>query len=113
MISGDRHRQYGHASPQHAGLKEARVNTLKSKDGTTIVFDEQGDCPALILVDGAMCTRSSGSKPEFAKLLAQHFTVYSYDRRGRGSSGVTKPSAVEREREDVDALIDEAGGSDR
>jgi len=58
-------------------LKEARVNTLKSNDGTTIAFDEQGDGPALILVDGALCTRSSGSKPELVKLLAQHFTVYS------------------------------------
>src|SRR5947208_13744578 len=111
MISGDRHRQYGHASPQHTDLKETRVNTLKSKDGTTIAFDEQGDGPALILVDGAMCTRSSGSKPELAKLLAQHFTVYSYDRRGRGASGDTKPYAVEREIEDIDALIDEAGGT--
>ncbi len=87
------------------------MNTLKSKDGTTIAFDEQGDGPALILVDGALCTRSSGSKPELAKLLAQHFTVYSYDRRGRGASGDTKPYAVEREIEDIDALIDAAGGS--
>src|SRR2546427_11440731 len=111
MISGDGRRQNGQASPQHAGLKEARMNTLKSKDGTTIAFDEQGDGPAPILVDGAMGTRSSGSKPELAKLLAQHFTVYSYDRRGRGASGDTKPYAVEREIEDIDALIDEAGGS--
>ena len=67
------------------------MNTLKSKDGTTIAFDEQGDGPALILVDGAMTTRSSGSKPELARLLAQHFTVYSYDRRGRGIVGVPSP----------------------
>ena len=87
------------------------MNTLKSKDGTTIAFDKQGNGPALILVDGAMTTRSSGSKPELAKRLAQHFTVYSYDRRGRGDSGDTKPYAVEREIEDIDALIDEAGGS--
>jgi len=87
------------------------MNTLKSKDGTTIAFDQQGDGGALILVDGAMGTRSSGSKPELAKLLAQHFTVYSYDRRGRGDSGDTKPYAVEREIEDIDALIDAAGGS--
>src|SRR5207302_9193268 len=81
------------------------------KDGTTIAFDEQGDGPALILVDGAMGTRSSGSKPELARLLAQHFTAYGYDRRGRGDSGDTKPYAVEREIEDIDALIDAAGGS--
>src|SRR5437762_5248771 len=95
----------------HRQLRSRQMNTLKSKDGTTIAFDEQGDGPALILVDGAMGTRSSGSKPELAKLLAEHFTVYSYDRRGRGASGDTKPYAVEREIEDVDALIDEAGGS--
>src|SRR5256712_13606893 len=111
MISADGRRQSRHASPQHAGLKETRVNTLKSKDGTTIAFDEQGDGPALILVDGAMCTRSSGSKPELAKLLARHFTVYSYDRRGRGGSGDTKTYAVEREIEDIDAVIDAAGDS--
>src|SRR5437879_7527130 len=111
MISGDGRRQNRWASPQHAGLKETRVNTLKSKDGTMIAFDEQGDGPALILVDGALCTRSSGSKPELAKLLAQPFTVYSYDRRGRGDSGDTETYAVEREIEDIEALIDEAGGS--
>jgi len=87
------------------------MNTVRSKDGTTIVFDEQGDGPPLILVDGALTTRSSGSKPELVKLLAQRFTVCSYDRRGRGESGDTKPYAVLREIEDIDALIDEAGGS--
>ena len=68
------------------------MNTLKSKDGTAIAFDRQGDGPVLILVDGAVTTRSSGSKPELAKRLAQHFTVYSYDRRGRGDSGDTSPT---------------------
>ena len=87
------------------------MTTLQSKDGTTIAFDKRGDGPAVVLVDGAMGTRSSGSKPELAKLLAQRFTVYSYDRRGRGASGDTKPYAVEREIEDIEALIDEAGGS--
>ena len=87
------------------------METVRSKDGTEIAFEEQGDGPALILVDGAMTTRSSGSMPELAKLLAKHFTVYSYDRRGRGDSGDTKPYAVEREIEDIDALIDNAGGS--
>jgi pimeloyl-ACP methyl ester carboxylesterase len=87
------------------------MDKVRSKDGTTIAFDAQGEGPPLILVDGAMTTRSSGSKPELAKLLAQHFTVYSYDRRGRGDSGDTKPYAVEREIEDIEALIDRAGGS--
>src|SRR5438477_29188 len=87
------------------------MDTVRSKDGTRIAFDKLGDGPAVILVDGAMGTRSSGSKPELAKLLAQHFTVYSYDRRGRGDSGDTQPYAVDREIEDIDALIDAAGGS--
>ena len=73
------------------------MDTVSSKDGTAIAFDKQGDGPPVILVDGAMGTRSSGSKPELARLLAQHFTVYRYDRRGRGDSGDTKPYAVGRE----------------
>ena len=87
------------------------MDSVRSKDGTSIAFDRQGDGPALILVDGAMTTRSGGSKPELARLLAQRLTVYSYDRRGRGGSGDTKPYAVAREIEDLDAVVDEAGGS--
>jgi len=87
------------------------MDTVRSKDGTTIAFDKQGAGPALILVDGAMGTRSGGSKPQLATLLAPHFTVYRYDRRGRGDSGDRKPYAVEREIEDLEALIDKAGGS--
>src|SRR5438132_12028466 len=91
-------------------VKETMMTTLKSKDGTTIAFDKEGDGPALILVNGAMSTRSDGLKPELAKLLAQHFTVYAYDRRGRGDSGDPKPYAVARENEDIDHIIDIAGG---
>jgi len=87
------------------------MDTVRSKDGTAIAFEKQGDGPPLILVDGAMSTRSAGSKPALAKMLGSHFTVYSYDRRGRGDSGDTKPYAVAREIEDLDALIDKAGGS--
>jgi pimeloyl-ACP methyl ester carboxylesterase len=86
------------------------VNTVNSNDGTKIAYDKQGEGPALILVDGALCTRTHGSKPELVNLLAPHFTVYSYDRRGRGDSGDTEPYAVEREIEDIEALIDDAGG---
>ncbi|HEY0628873.1 MAG TPA: alpha/beta hydrolase [Sphingomicrobium sp.] len=85
------------------------VRSVTSKDGTRIAFDKQGSGPALILVGGALSDRS-GSEP-FAKLLADRFTVYSFDRRGRGDSGDTKPYAVQREIEDIEALIDEAGGS--
>src|SRR6266496_1624041 len=86
------------------------MDTVRSKDGTTITFDRQGGGSALILVDGAMSTRSSGSKPELAGLLGPNLSVYCYDRRGRGDSGDTPPYAVEREIEDIEALIDEAGG---
>ncbi|MGI8687590.1 MAG: alpha/beta fold hydrolase [Thermomicrobiales bacterium] len=85
--------------------------TVTSKDGTKIAYDQQGEGPAVILVAGAMCARLSWSGPELARLLAPHFTVYNYDRRGRGDSEDTPPYAVEREIEDIDALIDEAGGS--
>jgi pimeloyl-ACP methyl ester carboxylesterase len=87
------------------------MNTVTSSDGTTIAFDQQGNGPALIYVDGAMSTRSSGSKPELVKLLAQHLTVFTYDRRDRGDSGDTMPYAAEREIEDIEAMIEEAGGS--
>lgn len=87
------------------------MNTVTSKDGTKIAYDKQGEGPTVILVYGALCYRSFGSLPELAKLLAAHFTVYTYDRRGRGDSGNTKPYAVEREVEDIEALIEEAGGS--
>jgi pimeloyl-ACP methyl ester carboxylesterase len=62
-------------------------------------------------VDGALCSRSFGPMPGLAPLLAQHFTVYIYDRRGRGRSGDTQPYSREREVEDIAALIREAGGS--
>ena len=87
------------------------MNTLSSPDGTTIAYDTQGEGPALILVDGALTVHSSGSGSELAKLLAPHFTVYGFDRRGRGESGDTLPYAVDREIDDIEALIDRAGGS--
>jgi pimeloyl-ACP methyl ester carboxylesterase len=87
------------------------VEKVTSKDGTQIAYDRQGTGPALILVDGALCYRSFGPMPGLAQLLAPDFTVYYYDRRGRGESGDTKPYAVEREVEDIEALIDAAGGS--
>jgi len=85
--------------------------TVMAKDGTTIAYDREGEGPAAILVAGALCARLSWSGPAIATLLAPHVTVYNYDRRGRGDSGDTKPYAVAREIEDIEALIDEAGGS--
>ncbi len=86
------------------------MQTVISKDGTKIAYDKSGSGPAVILVAGAMGTRSFGF-PELVSLLATDFSVYNYDRRGRGDSTDTKPYAVEREVEDIEALIDAAGGS--
>jgi pimeloyl-ACP methyl ester carboxylesterase len=85
------------------------MNKILSTDGTPIAFDRSGVGPALILVGGALSTRLSAAA--LAASLAPHFTVYAYDRRGRGESGDRQPYAVEREVEDLAALIKEAGGS--
>jgi pimeloyl-ACP methyl ester carboxylesterase len=87
------------------------VSTVKSTDGTLIAYDKAGSGPPLILVDGALCSREFGPMPKLAPLLASRFTVYWYDRRGRGQSGDTKPYSREREIEDIDALLQAAGGS--
>jgi len=85
--------------------------TVMSKDGTTIAYSSVGKGPAVILVDGATGFRWSPEPSELAQLLAPHFTVFSYDRRGRGQSGDTLPFALGREIEDIEALIDAAGGA--
>ncbi len=87
------------------------MNKLTSKDGTKIAYDTQGKGPALILVDGALGYRALGFTSGLVNLLAPHFKVYDYDRRGRGDSGNTLPYAVDREVEDIAALIQDAGGS--
>lgn len=79
-----------------------------SKDGTEIAYDKVGRGPAVIVVDGALAVRASGAS--LAELLAPNFTVYCYDRRGRGDSTDTKPYSVEKEVEDIEALIGVAGG---
>lgn len=87
------------------------MQTVTSKDGTRIAYEQSGSGQALILIDGAFGYRAFGPNGALAKLLAPHFTVYTYDRRGRGESGDASPYAVEREIEDVDALLQAAGGS--
>lgn len=82
---------------------------VTSRDGTRIAYDKWGKGPAVIVVGGALSGREGGA--ELAQLLATDFTVYSYDRRGRGESTDTKPYSVQREIEDIEALIDNAGGS--
>ncbi len=88
------------------------MQTVTSKDGTTIAYDQTGTGPVVIAVAGALQYRAfdQGLK-QIADLLAPHFTVINYDRRGRGDSGDTKPFAVAREIEDIEALVDRAGGS--
>ncbi len=86
------------------------VQRVRSRDGTTIAYDLVGTGEPIILVDGALCTRSLGPMSKLAPLLARHFTVFTYDRRGRGDSGDTAPYAVEREVEDITALVNAAGG---
>jgi pimeloyl-ACP methyl ester carboxylesterase len=86
--------------------------TVTSRDGTSIGYDAVGQGPALIVVDGATGYRGAfGGGSELAQLLAPHVTVYTYDRRGRGESSDTQPFAVAREVEDIEALIDAAGGA--
>jgi pimeloyl-ACP methyl ester carboxylesterase len=85
------------------------MDTVTSKDGTTIAFDRLGDGPPVILVCGGSTDRMANAP--LAELLAEHFTVFNYDRRGRGDSGDAAPYAVEREVEDLDAVIDAAGRS--
>src|SRR3989442_9280039 len=87
------------------------MQKVHSKDSTVIAFDQSGQGPAIILVGGAFTDRSQPTLVQLTALLAPHLTVFNYDRRGRGDSGDTTPYAVEREIEDLDALIKEAGGS--
>jgi pimeloyl-ACP methyl ester carboxylesterase len=88
------------------------MKTVHSKDGTVIAYDQTGDGPVVILVAGALQYRAfdQGMK-QLADLLSKHFTVINYDRRGRGDSTDTLPYALDREIEDIEALIDAAGGS--
>ncbi|MEL3971067.1 alpha/beta hydrolase [Rossellomorea oryzaecorticis] len=86
------------------------LKTTTSKDGTTLAYDVYGNGPALIYITGASCHRSFKPIVQDAKIFATEFTVYNYDRRGRGDSGNTLPYTIDREIEDVEAMIDAAGG---
>ncbi len=85
------------------------MNKATSSDGTTIAFDRLGDGPPVVLVCGGSTDRMANAS--LAKLLAERFAVFNYDRRGRGDSGDTPPYVVQREVEDIDAVIEAAGGS--
>jgi pimeloyl-ACP methyl ester carboxylesterase len=100
--------------PQEASMSTmtTRPTTFAtSADGTSIAYEVTGSGPALVLVDGAMCHRAFGPARGLAAPLAGSFTVYSYDRRGRGESGSgSTPYAVQREVEDLATVIEATGG---
>src|ERR671936_710089 len=87
------------------------MTTTRSSDGTLIAYEKSGEGPPLILVDGALCHRAFGPSRPLAAEMADRFTVYTYDRRGRGESGDTPPYAAAPEVEDLEAVIAAAGGS--
>jgi pimeloyl-ACP methyl ester carboxylesterase len=87
------------------------METVTSKDGSRIAYDRLGSGPVVILVGGALGYRRFKKMEELAGLLAERCTVINYDRRGRGDSTDVKPFAVEREIEDIAALIEAVGGS--
>jgi pimeloyl-ACP methyl ester carboxylesterase len=85
------------------------MRTTTSADGTTIAFEQDGQGPAIVMVVGAFNTRATASP--LAAALRNRFTVINYDRGGRGDSGDSTPYAVEREIDDIEALLAEIGGS--
>jgi alpha-beta hydrolase superfamily lysophospholipase len=87
------------------------MDHVVSADGTRIAYDRLGSGPAVLLIGSGPTDRRSGPEAPLAALLAGQFTVYNYDRRGRGDSGDTQPYATDREFEDIAAVIEGAGGS--
>ena len=98
-------------SCRRSGLSPIGRNRVSFKDGTEIAYTRVGSGASLILVDGALCHRAMGPNTKLASHLSSEFTVFTYDRRGRGESGDRAPYGVEREIEDLQAVIDAAGGS--
>jgi pimeloyl-ACP methyl ester carboxylesterase len=89
---------------------QATTQAVLSRDGTAIACERRGQGHPLILVDGALCSRTMGPSLQLAKALERNFTVFRYDRRGRGDSGDTAPYAAEREVDDIEAVLQAAGG---
>ena len=86
------------------------MNIIQSQDNTPIAYETTGSGPLLIIVTGALNTHNFGVPGEMVPFLQDYFTVLSYDRRGRGQSGDTLPYAIEKEMQDLAALIDHNGG---
>lgn len=87
------------------------MDSVTSSDGTRVAMDILGDGPPVVLVTGAFGYRKYPKSVDIAERLSRHFTVFNYDRRGRGDSGDTPPYAVGREIEDLAAVVRAAGGS--
>jgi pimeloyl-ACP methyl ester carboxylesterase len=92
-------------------MNGTEIGRVTSSDGTSIAYERVGTGPAVILVDAAGNFRGFSPMPQLAETLSEHFTVFTYDRRGKGASTDTLPYAVDREIEDLQALIDLTGGS--
>lgn len=83
---------------------------VTSVDGTRIAYTAWGDGDPIVIIDGATAHRATTPENSAAaELLADEFLVINYDRRGRGESGDTAPYAVEREFEDLAAVVEQAG----
>ena len=92
-------------------MNSTEIGRVTSSDGTSIAFERAGAGPAVILVDAAGNFRGFSPMPQLAEALSQSLTTFTYDRRGKGASTDTLPYAVDREIDDLLALIDLAGGS--
>ena len=92
-------------------MNSTEIGRVTSSDGTSIAFERAGAGPAVILVDAAGNFRGFRPMPQLAEALSQSLTTFTYDRRGKGASTDTLPYAVDRELDDLQALIDMAGGS--
>ncbi len=84
--------------------------TVTSADGTRLAWSRQGSGPDLVMVHCVAVSRRTTPQPTLPEALAEHFTVWTYDRRGTGESETTPPYAVERELEDLTAIISLAEG---
>lgn len=89
---------------------EAKMKYVTSKDGTKLAYDVTGSGPPLICITGASCFRNFPPILKVVKVLSKHFTVYNYDRRGRGDSSDTAPYSISKEVDDLEVLIDACGG---
>src|SRR5688572_30818973 len=92
-------------------MEKTTTASVVSRDGTRITYDRVGSGPPLIVVSGALGLRKSSFVQPWVKALAQHFTVYNYDRRGRGDSGDASSYTVQQEIEDLAAVSQAAGGA--